>query len=280
MAGYLVASEGPPARVGLAYDYVLAGDGLYLATENAFLSVRVPVAPAAVRGLPKLYPACSLTKGPLPVSLWHGIVRAARATAAAGLEVLMAVEYVAGEHGPGVPEGDGVGRYRLVFPRQLAGALSVVYRPLGRVVLEIHSHHRLPARFSATDDADEQRLCLYGVVGCLDCDRPQVALRVGAYGYYLPVPWETVFAGDDEARRAVHDAHFDGPFDDPRTAGEAGRRGGLAAGNAADAANGSNEEENQSDEHEDAAWTPSGNTSGGESWPRWVDQDAQEGGGG
>jgi hypothetical protein len=51
------------------------------------------------------------------------------------------------------------------------------------------------------DDADEQRLCIYGVIGRLDAERPEVALRVGAYGYYLPLPWESVFAGEKSPYR-------------------------------------------------------------------------------
>jgi hypothetical protein len=75
-------------------------------------------------------------------------------------------------------------------------------------VLELHSHHALPAYFSRVDDADEQGLRLYGVVGRLDRTRPEVALRVGAYGHRLPVSWDAVFAGD---RGGVRDAQFDSP---------------------------------------------------------------------
>jgi hypothetical protein len=64
------------------------------------------------------------------------------------------------------------------------------------LVLEIHSHRGGAARFSETDDVDEQRLRLYGVVGKLDDLRPAVNLRAGAYGHFLPVPWSAVLAGD------------------------------------------------------------------------------------
>ena len=73
-------------------------------------------------------------------------------------------------------------------------------------MLEIHSHGPHPAVFSSTDNRDEQGLRLYGVVGRLGTERPEVALRVGAYGHFLPVAWETVFDGDSGAFR---DAHFD-----------------------------------------------------------------------
>jgi len=53
------------------------------------------------------------------------------------------------------------------------------------------------------DDGDEQRLCLYSVIGRLDDETPEVALRVGAYGYYLPLPWESVFTGEKGPYREV-----------------------------------------------------------------------------
>ena len=45
---YLVARDGRCRRAaGLAYDYVVAGDGLYVVADNRYLAVRVPVARAA-----------------------------------------------------------------------------------------------------------------------------------------------------------------------------------------------------------------------------------------
>ncbi len=194
LVDYLVARDGPPPRRGLAYDYVLAGDGLYLVAENPWLSARMPVARCAVRGLPPLYPACSLRQGPLPQPLWEAIVQTGRALAAAGREVVLLVQH------------DRVTGYRLALPPQRVGRIRVIYRPAGDAVLEIHSHHRYPARFSATDDADEQGLRLYGVIGRLDGARPEVALRAGAYGHWLPVPREEVFVG---SRGAFRDVQFE-----------------------------------------------------------------------
>jgi PRTRC genetic system protein A len=197
---YLIARAGPPPRRGLAYDYVLAGDGVYLVADNRYLEVRVPVALARVRGLPAIYPSFSLRSGRLPQALWEQIVAFVRTWSRSGCEVLLAVTF------------DAASGYQLVVPQQVVGPAHVFYQPLADVVLEIHSHHQSPARFSPTDDADEQRLGLYGVLGRLGSDRPEVALRVGAYGYFLPVPWEAVFAGEPGGFR---DAHFDGSGDGP-----------------------------------------------------------------
>lgn len=194
---YLIARDGCLPRSGLAYDYVVTRDGLCVVADNPFLAVRVPIASCLVRGLSSLDPVLQLKHGLLPHRLWEDIVDVAQLWAAWGQEVLLVVTW------------DG-SAYRLVAPVQIVDPTRVVYRPLPHPILEIHSHHRYPARFSSIDDADEQRFCLYGVVGRLNSNQPEVALRVGAYGYFMSVPWESVFAGD---RGAFRDVYFD-PSDD------------------------------------------------------------------
>lgn len=188
LVDHLVARDGPPSPRGLAYDYVLAGDGLWLAAENAALRVRAPVARCAVRGLPPLGGACELKHGHVPGWIWDGCAEIARLWSLARLEVLVLITC------------DAAGRYaRVVYTRPDL--------PPGAVIaLALHSHHTLPAYFSATDDGDEQGLAVYGVLGRLDTPRPEVALRAGAYGAWLPVPWEDIFAGD---RGAFRDTQFD-----------------------------------------------------------------------
>ena len=198
---YLVARDGPPPRAGLIYDYLLAGDGVWLAAENSALRVRAPVAPAAIRGLPALGGACELRHGRLPAAIWEACVAVTRGVAACRHEILLLAI-----HGPG--------GYRLIVPEdQRATATRVVYTPpvlaVGEAIaLALHSHHTMPAFFSATDDADERDLGLYAVVGRLLCDRPEVIVRAGAYGHWLPVPWEVVFEGE---RGPFHDVAFDPP---------------------------------------------------------------------
>jgi PRTRC genetic system protein A len=181
---YLVARDGVPFRQGLAFDYLLAGDGVYLVADNENLAARVPIANCQVRGLPLVYPSCNLKHGRIPGWIWDAIVWAAHVGYMSGHEVLLTVRF-----------DTSVG-FRLTVPRQAAGPTHVIYRPLADAVLEIHSHGPLAAAFSPTDDADEQGLRLYGVVGRLGTEQPEVALRVGAYGHFLAVPWETVFRGD------------------------------------------------------------------------------------
>jgi hypothetical protein len=61
-------------------------------------------------------------------------------------------------------------------------------------VLEIHSHTgEVPAHFSPIDDHDEQGFCIYAVVGDLRNLFPTVELRLGIYGYFLPIERNEIF---------------------------------------------------------------------------------------
>ena len=193
LVDYLIATDGPPAPSGLAYDYVLARDGVYVQAENEYLAARVPIAHCEVRGLRSLQPMCRLKHGRIAFGIWQHIVAVAQVWALHRQEVLLTVRH---DHRLG---------YHLVVPRQATGETEIAYSPAPNVVLEIHSHHAYRARFSWVDDADEERLALYGVVGRLDTERPEVALRVGVYGYFMTVAWRDVFDEELEAFRDLAD---------------------------------------------------------------------------
>ena len=98
-------------------------------------------------------------------------------------------------------------RYSVVWPDQWGSGTTVtadgtVETEDRFIVLQAHSHGRLPAFFSATDDADEVRTGLYGVVGRCHEDRPEMAIRYSCGGRYVPVHFpEQVFGGGLECVR-------------------------------------------------------------------------------
>jgi hypothetical protein len=114
---YLLARAGAPWPRGLAYDYVLAGDGLWLAAANAVLTVRVPIARCTVRGLPPLGGAGVLRHGRIPDWLWAAGAGVPHRWATIGRAILRLVT------------GDTVGRYALVVPAPAVAAARVCYAP-------------------------------------------------------------------------------------------------------------------------------------------------------
>ena len=187
--GYLVNhANGLTGVHGIGYDYVLGAGGVYVQSESAHLTARVPVAPCEVRGLAPVAEKVSLTHGPIPAQLFELGLRWFQDDP--DTERLFAVRW------------DGRS-YRLVVPRQAGTATSLAYVPPAGVVAEFHSHGSSRAFFSATDDRDEQGFRIYGVAGRLDHDRPELSLRVGVYGHFAPVEWSQVFSGPNPGLRLM-----------------------------------------------------------------------------
>jgi hypothetical protein len=211
---YLVAQDGPPTPCGLIADVVLDGAGLYLAASTPDLTVRLRLARASVPGLPVVAMGATLREGPVGASLWDALVQ--RAREAMPHEVLLAI--VAREPTDGELFVAAAGPYTLVEPQldengtgdwqpQQASGCAVRATPIRDAIVEVHSHHAMRAYFSATDDRDETARRVYGVLGRLDSQQPEIALRVasGCKPHAVePVPFAQVFAADPGAFRDVH----------------------------------------------------------------------------
>ena len=187
--GYLVNHPTGLAGIqGIGYDYVLGSGGLYVQSESAHLTARVPVASCTVRGLAPAAEKVELAHGPIPAALFEIGLRWFEDTP--HTERFFAIRW------------DGRA-YRLVVPEQEGTATRLKYRPPAGVVAEFHSHGRSRAFFSKTDDRDEQGFRIYGVAGRLDSDRPELSLRVGVYGHFAPVGWSQVFDSPNPGLRLM-----------------------------------------------------------------------------
>jgi hypothetical protein len=174
----------PPDRIvggkGIYYDYILAGNGLFIESENEHLSARIRVAPAEVRGLEPLEEKVVLKHGKIARSLYD--LGFSTFCIPPIVERYVAVTWT------------GLG-YHLAHPGQEGSGGGVGYTIPDNRVLDIHSHgEALGAFFSGTDDNDERGFQLYMVVGNI-LSAPQYQLRVGVYGYYKELEFEEVFAG-------------------------------------------------------------------------------------
>jgi len=77
-----------------------------------------------------------------------------------------------------------------------AGPAEIRYRmpvlgPEEEVAVDLHTHGRLPAFWSSTDDADDQGVKVCGVFGDLHREKPSAAFRLAINGQFreLPHPW-------------------------------------------------------------------------------------------
>ncbi len=177
--GYLINEKGGlSGQRGVFYDYIMAEDGLFLQAKNAHLAATVCIAPQVVRGLAPLEESIQLLHGKVPMYFLN--LALSVLCIKPDIEQYLALTWQ--------------GNYSLGVPSQSQTAASVTYETLPGTVLDIHSHTgSMPARFSNIDDRDEQGLCLYAVVAGLHNLFPTVELRLGVYGYFMPLNKEEVF---------------------------------------------------------------------------------------
>lgn len=176
--GYLVnTNRGPEGEPGLFYNYILAGNGLFVQAKNNLLRATIRIAPAEVRGLVALCEEVALIKGKIPRRLLD--LALSTLIAQKERECYLAVVW----------DSD----YHLRYPSQEGSSGGVRYETVPGTVVGIHSHGTMRPFFSSTDDEDEQGFGIYMVVGKLNEPELEVLLRVGIYGYFVPVKLDEIF---------------------------------------------------------------------------------------
>ena len=176
--GYLLNTrEGLAGEPGIYYDYIIAGNGVFVRSRNRCLEATVNVTWADVRGLLPLYESLSLPGGRVPRQLYN-----------LALSLFSADPW--NEHYVAVTWN---GCYHLKMPIQEKSPGKVRYERLPDTMMDIHSHGLGSAWFSGTDNRDEQEMKVYMVVGEVDKLFLEVDFRVGVYGYFAPVELSEVF---------------------------------------------------------------------------------------
>ncbi|MDP2949628.1 MAG: Mov34/MPN/PAD-1 family protein [Chloroflexota bacterium] len=183
IVGYQVNHrDGVLGESGQAYDYIMAGNGLFVRAEKlapgglALLRATVQVAEAPVRELAPLAPAVEFPQGK-PLELhWHAFLALAKQRPS--VEVYAAVVWRDGAYHLAVPEQEGTGAH-------------VEYQAVADTVVDMHSHGHMGAWFSTTDDADDTGFKVSVVLGRLDMLTYEVEARVSVYGYH-----DRVYVGD------------------------------------------------------------------------------------
>lgn len=175
-----------PGVEGGLYDYVIARDGIYIHSKREHLEVNFPVIKCEINGLLPSWPVFKFDLPKVPAAHVAYILRHSAAAAEKSLEILFYPHHSALN-----PFDDG---WLVDIPPQAQTSASC--RPLDdgegsayqKAIIEIHSHHRMAAKFSKdADDLDETGFRLYGVVGRIP-SAPEIRMRVGVFGHFWEIP--------------------------------------------------------------------------------------------
>ncbi len=174
---------------GMAYDYILAQNGVFLEAENALIRARIRVGEASVRGLEPLNERVELVHGLVPTYLLA--MALIHMTQDTGKESYLAITW----KDPS---------YILLTPPQEGSGARVTYQPLPDTVIDLHSHGTMPARFSHTDDEDDQGFRISIVAGRLDGREVELAMRISVYGQFGAISVPEIFSGPELAQPEIH----------------------------------------------------------------------------
>ncbi len=179
-AGYLInTKEGLQGEHGFIYDYIMAGNGLFIQAKSPLIEAIINISPVIVRGLPIIKERVELVHGKVP---WHLY------------DLALSLLYLNPWNESYVAITWEGSNYSVKRPNQTRGEAKVEYETLPNTIIDVHSHGTMEAFSSLQDDIDEQGLKLYMVVGKTNTLVPEVELRCGVYGYFSPMDKEGVFA--------------------------------------------------------------------------------------
>lgn len=179
---------------------IVAGHGVFLQVKRDWLDCveRLGGIDAAMP-LPygKMTPSVRFTFGTIPIALLDAFIAAGRA----GLPNEIAGGLIYSAQGQTL---------RLAIYEPLhSTAHGIEYRmpPLARdesIAVDLHTHGRLPAFWSATDDMDDRSVKVAGVFGNLDREQPSAAFRLVLNGMYRPLahPWQAAAAQPVESNES------------------------------------------------------------------------------
>lgn len=181
------------------------GQRILIAANGLFVQVRLDWLDC----IQQLAPA---TGFPLP----YGSVQERMSFAFGRLPIHLIEQFIAAGRGRLPDETAGA----LVYSRTRASLRLVVYPPVSAspghitygvpamaadesLAVDLHTHGRLPAFWSRTDDCDDTGIKIAGVFGDLHRPQPSAAFRLVLNGSYraLPHPWQAV--ADAARERAV-----------------------------------------------------------------------------
>lgn len=201
---HTIATDPLPQCPAALYEYVLAGNGIFLRGQREGLSVRFPLLSYPILGIPSLTPQIELTVPRIPQTLIEQMLGEAFDAWQAPSGPLESLFHFTCDE-----------TWMLTIPEQIRTAVSV--QPADpehcpsyqSCLVEIHSHHEMRPEFSATDDEDETGFRIYGVCGSFR-KRPSISFRVGLYGQFFPTPASLIV----ELPPDLHDTYREEFLDD------------------------------------------------------------------
>lgn len=179
-----IASAETESISALKFEYLMAGNGVFIRAKRREFSVCLPICRVPINGLPAVQSGIVWHKPKIPEHIWREILENARA----GSDPIHFREdvYVVFWHEASCRwHWKNASRERS-YARTIADDSLTEY---GEACLEIHTHPKGVDHFSSMDDLDESgKFRLFGILIDIHSPNPKVRFRCGVYNYFAQIP--------------------------------------------------------------------------------------------
>lgn len=179
---HIAASENDPIDAVL-YEYLLAGNGLFVRAKRREFAVSLPLSVKKIQGLPNAATGIFWEKPLIEPSLWRDLLSHAREThtSASFKEEVYLIYW---------DQVDCCWKW-LAAGREHSMASTIADDTLPEYAdccIELHTHPPGALNFSRADDADELgKFRIFAIL--IDVhDKPKIRFRCGVYDHLVPIP--------------------------------------------------------------------------------------------
>lgn len=163
-----------PINSIVGYEYIIAGNGVFIRAENKFFKVCFRIANCMIRNLVWCEEYFEIKNGKIPLEICEAVKNEIE-NGDTTKEKFIQVLYTNRE-------------YTIFIPEQTGTGTAVKYESAEQnVILEVHTHPEMSAFFSDIDDRDEKGFRLYGVFSVIDGKVTDFVVRLSVYGYYKKI---------------------------------------------------------------------------------------------
>ena len=179
-----VASSETQNVTAVMFEYLMAGNGLFIRAKRKEFSVCLPVCREPIKGLPQITSGIIWHKPKIPIYIWQQIWENARA----GSDSIQFREdvYVVFWHERASQWcWKNIGKERS-WARTIADDSLSEY---SEACIELHTHPDGVIHFSSADDRDESgKFRIFGILVDIHTNNPKIRFRCGVYDYFAQIP--------------------------------------------------------------------------------------------
>lgn len=185
---YKIASATTDTITAVMFEYILAGNGLFIRAKRREFSVCLPVCREPIKGLPEVGSGIVWHKPRIPSLVWQQILENAR-RGSDSTEFREDVFVIFWQEARGEWCWKNIGKDRS-WARALADDSLAEY---GEACIELHTHPTGAIHFSPADNRDENgKFRIFGILIDVHSPNPKIRFRCGVYDYFAQIPADSV----------------------------------------------------------------------------------------